>query len=751
MFFTLPKVKFYLLAGLIISQITTTTAFSAEKWSTVTVLGSRDIETSLPGSSALITTEDIRQYTYDDINRILRQVPGVYVRPEDGYGLFPNISLRGADPARSGKVTLMEDGITAAPAPYSAPSAYYSPTAGRMSEIEVLKGSSQVKYGPHTTGGVVNYLSTPIPNERQFYLKGTFGTDQDERVHFHYGDVRDTDVGRFGVLVEEYYRQTNGFKEIDETPDFDGGNRTGFTKSEPMFKVMWESPEDSTYQRVEAKLGYSDIEAQETYLGLSETDFDADPYRRYAATRFDEIQTWNLRKSLSYSRSLTDNIMWNLTGYFNEFHRDWFKLNKAGGVDLSLALAGNDGGTALNILKGQSAGTFNVRHNKRHYAQYGAQNELNFIFDTGDIGHDLDIGFKFHQDYIRRKQNSIDYTQNASGVITGSTINGPGSAGNRRQESHVFSTYIKNDISLGDLVVTPGFRYEKIDYKYIDYGTSGSNSNTITAEDASDLDALAGGLGMQYKLTDTVSLFGGVHQGFSVPGPRDNARSNIKEETSLTTEAGVRYKPTNASQVELVYFHTNFDDLIVTDNIGGSGSGNTENVGDIISQGIELKASYDYGIAANKDFKNPYYVSFTYTNAELDGDSNSTDPESIFAGGVDGAKVPYIPELQFTVGTGLEFDKWSFDITGTYVAETFTTANNSELQRRPDGTLDARFGKTDSYFVVDLGSTYKINENTKLFANIHNVADLEYIVSRHPHGPRPGKPFTALAGIEMLF
>ena len=49
-----------------------------------------------------------------------------------------------------------------APAPYSEPAAYYTPRIGRMSGIEVLKGSSQVRFGPHTTGGVVNYLSTPF-------------------------------------------------------------------------------------------------------------------------------------------------------------------------------------------------------------------------------------------------------------------------------------------------------------------------------------------------------------------------------------------------------------------------------------------------------------------------------------------------------------------------------------------------------------------------------------------------------------
>jgi Fe(3+) dicitrate transport protein len=62
----------------------------------------------------------------------------------------------------------------AAPATYTAPSAYYSPTVERMSGLEVIKGSSQVKYGPHTTGGVINYLSTIIPDEVTTYSKSYY-------------------------------------------------------------------------------------------------------------------------------------------------------------------------------------------------------------------------------------------------------------------------------------------------------------------------------------------------------------------------------------------------------------------------------------------------------------------------------------------------------------------------------------------------------------------------------------------------
>lgn len=110
-----------------------------------TVIGSKQNLEKTPGSGAFITAGEIRTFAYDDINQVIRRTPGVYVRQEDGYGLFPNVSLRGVSTTRNGKITVMEDGILMAPAAYSDPAAYYTPNTGRMSGLEVLKGSSQIK------------------------------------------------------------------------------------------------------------------------------------------------------------------------------------------------------------------------------------------------------------------------------------------------------------------------------------------------------------------------------------------------------------------------------------------------------------------------------------------------------------------------------------------------------------------------------------------------------------------------------
>jgi Fe(3+) dicitrate transport protein len=712
-------------------------------WDVVTVLGVKEDDVVLPGSGARVDTEDIRKHSYDDVNRALRMVPGVYLREEDGFGLFPNISLRGVDTGRSQKVTVMEDGITIAPAPYSAPAAYYSPATGRMSAIEVLKGSSQVKYGPHTTGGVVNYLSTPIPEERSWYLKTLGGSDQEFRGHIYYGDKVTTDAGKFGVLVEQFYRENDGFKTIDTTPDFTDGDGTGFERSEPMLKLSWESPDDATrYQRLEGKIGYSDIKADETYLGLTEDDFAGNPYRRYAASRFDFIDTEHVRSYLRHLIDLSDVLSLTSTVYYNKFQRNWHKLQAVNGANLSRVLAG--GGADLLTMKGEAGGTLTVRNNNRWYEQWGVQQEVGVDFNFLNAEHAVETGIGFHSDFAQRRQHDETRTQAADGTISSTVVGAPGSESNRREESEAIRFYLRDKITFGDLTLVPGFRYEWVDYTFIDH-KSGEKGT-------SDLSVGAGGLGFEYAIDERLALFGGIHQGFSVPGPRDNARSGLKEETSLTTELGAAFTSIDqAFSGSMLYFHSTFDDLLVANNVGGGGAGVSENVGNVVSQGIEAKLQYDLGIATRKQFRNPYYVSFTYTNAELEGDSNSTDAESIFSGGKSRNKVPYIPEFQFSLGSALEFEKWGVGVDGYYVDSTFTTANNTNVQVNDNGVPDARFGKTDRFFIVDLSAHYKPRQDTKLFLNLHNVGDREYIVSRHPHGPRPGRPFTAYAGVELQF
>jgi Fe(3+) dicitrate transport protein len=383
------------------------------------IIGSPEAAREIPGSASYLGAEEIREQNQTDINRVLRQVPGVYVREEDGYGNFPNISLRGVTTVRNSKITVMEDGILAAPAPYTDPAAYYSPALGRMSGLEIIKGSSQIKYGPHITGGVLNYLSTPIPGERSGLFKTHYGSDNEVFALANFGEMVDVRGGRLGYLVEGFYHRSDGFRKIDAAPGVKR-DQTGFVRIEPMVKLAFE-PDTAVPQRIEVKYGYTDFDADETYLGLTEGDFAASPYRRYAATRFDNIATEQHRTYVRHAIKPTEQFQITTTGYYNQFDRAWYKLNDARIAgdptwrNLSETLAGAHGANnALEVLRGTQAGDLRYRNNNRSYYGWGIEQNYRYEFDTGSVDHTLDAGVRYHYDESSRFQNDTVYTQDAT-------------------------------------------------------------------------------------------------------------------------------------------------------------------------------------------------------------------------------------------------------------------------------------------------------------------------------------------------
>ncbi len=177
----------------------------------VTIIGDPADAQQLPGSAFVVDKQELAKFEYTDINRMVRQVPGVYLQEEDGFGLRPNIGIRGAGAERSEKITLMEDGVLIAPAPYSAPAAYYFPTAGRMSGVEVLKGATILRHGPSTVAGVVNLISTRIPEEAHGQLNLEAGEFGSNRVNGgSSANIRNSSSNRWRAIVNHWWFQITG-------------------------------------------------------------------------------------------------------------------------------------------------------------------------------------------------------------------------------------------------------------------------------------------------------------------------------------------------------------------------------------------------------------------------------------------------------------------------------------------------------------------------------------------------------------
>ena len=164
---------------------------------TLTILGRREEARRISGSAHRIDSEVLTDFEYDDIQRVLTKVPGVYVRDEDGFGLRPNIGLRGANSDRSSRVVLMEDTVLLSPAPYSAPAAYYTPLLTRMVGIEVFKGPASIRHGPYTVGGAINFQTAEVPAGHKGAADVAVGQFNYLKLHGRYG-WGGTHYGLFG-------------------------------------------------------------------------------------------------------------------------------------------------------------------------------------------------------------------------------------------------------------------------------------------------------------------------------------------------------------------------------------------------------------------------------------------------------------------------------------------------------------------------------------------------------------------------
>lgn len=723
----------------------------------ISITGSAQRMEAIPGSAHAIDKAELERHSYTDIHRILRSIPGVNMHEEEGFGLFPHIGLRGTRLERNSRITVMEDGVLIAPAPYAAPAAYYFPQTGRMSRIEVRKGSAAIQYGPYTTGGAVNLLSTPIPDQTAGKFDLFFGEHGSHRAHATLGGYD----GQWGWMVEGYSSASDGFKRLDTVPANSGPNTpapsTGFDAENYLAKLRWNSTGDGPYQEIEVKLGKDEKTADETYLGLTQADFETDPFRRYRGSELDQINTDHEQIQVRHFMVLSDAADLTTTAYNNKFARNWYKLhavqNTPGGsytgissiLDDPVGFAG-----AMAWIRGESADGLlgNVRANNREYYSRGVQSELNWQFSTDSIDHELVFGARFHRDQEDRLQWQDSYRMvggNLALVRPGDETGDegraetgiPGSTTNRVTEAEALAVWVQDTIRSGDWTFTPGLRFEDIRITRIDFfeGDNPTRDSERRRRSGSTSVVLPG-FGTTYRLSPEVNLLAGVNRGFAPTGV------GSAEEKSWNYEAGLRYRD-NGLSAALIGFYTRYDNLVgVCTAVSGGGCevGQEFDGGRVDVSGLEAELAYDFGRSADLGFGIPLSIAYTWTDSEFKTSFSSGFGE--WGEVVRGDELPQIPAHQFNLAVGLEWTAFSLNLSANHVAATRAVAGSGPI---------ADDERVDSRTLFDLSAEYRVHPNASLFASVENLTDETYLTARRPAGVRPGMPRTGWLGAKFRF
>lgn len=703
--------------------------------STKVIFGNKYEAKNRTGSSFYISPEELSKFGYTDISRVLRTVPGVNIYEEDGFGLRPNISLRGTSPERSAKVSIMEDGVLIAPAPYSAPAAYYFPSVARMQAVEILKGSSQIQYGPFTTGGAINLVSTQIPESFRGNIKASYGSFNTGQIHAKLGDSK----SNFGYSIEFLNFNSDGFKDL---PD---GSNTGFDKNDVVAKFrLNSSPDAKIKQKTDFKFQYSDEVSNETYLGLTESDFNENPFSRYASSQDDKMTNDHIQFMVSHELQFSNQFRITTDAYYNGFSRNWYKLN-------DIVFNGDKVGISsiletpemypdhLDIVRGDvnsENDAIVLKANNRKYVSKGIQMKFDQHWVTNNVFHDLEVGLRYHYDEEDRFQWKDGYN-----IINGEmnlTSNGnPGSDANRISSARAFAGSILYKFKYDQLTLTPGLRYENISLEREDFGKNDSSRTGVNLNTReNNLDILIPGIGFNYNFNSTSSVYGGVHKGFSPPG---NSPGQEAEE-SINYELGSRFN-FKGLRGDVVLFYNDYSNLLGSDLAasGGTGTLNQFNAGEVAVKGLELLLNYEL-LPSNNSFNLPITFGYTYTDTEFL--SNFGSDEDLWGEVNIGDEIPYISKHQFNTSISLEHKMFVLNLNSRYNGAFRTVAGTGEINSE-NGVV--------SNFIIDFSGKYHLSKNLSITGNVINLLDETYAASKVPAGLRPGHPFGAYAGLEFNF
>ncbi len=694
------------------------------------------IEEEVPGAPQSLSEEDLETFEYDDPHSTFTRVPGVSVRGEDGYGLRPNIGLRGTSSDRSKRVTLLEDGILLTPAPYSAPAAYYFPLITRMVGIDVFKGPGALLYGPQTIGGAINMRAREFPEEG-YRLRADVGIGRftSRKIHLYASGANDWG----GFMIEGVDVGTRGFKELDfGGTGEDDDLTTGFTRDEIIARGFLQRRHAGLYQRLELRFDFSREQSNETYLGLTDDDFRDSPYRRYGASALDNMTWWRVGARVDYRMEVGDNFDLQVTGYRHQFRRSWLRVNRfRNGPTLLDTLSNPDGGIRqvfYRVLSGQEDSASDdeaimLIDNARRYVSRGMQAVANTRFETGEVFHDLRLGLLLHGDEIAREHVETGYLMQARSLVPDGRD--PVTVTDNAGFAFAAAGHVAYRLEYRSLVVTPTARVEYVRNRL-------ENDLTDEVQRGTQI-AVLPGLAASLDVRDDLAVAVGVHRGYSpvAPGQPDE----VEAETAWNYEAGARYHDDEQNRVvELNGFFKDYG------NLSGDCSFASGCASDLVDRQFNGGAVFVWGaellvgwtLTINEEYSIPLRGTYTYTGTRFRTEFRSDNP--LFGEVSEGDALPYIPEHQGTIQAGISAPRWSANL----------SLNATGEMREQAGQGDDGFF-TDRQFMLDVGAEAQVIENARVYLRVENVLNQRPLVSRRPFGARPAKPFSIMLGVKYEF
>ncbi len=670
----------------------------------VEVVGDDLARREQPGSAQVLEAEVLRSARTLSVPEALRKVSGVNVRDEEGFGLRPNIGIRGLNPTRSTKVLLLEDGIPAGYAPYGDNASYYHAPLERYERIEVLKGVGMLRFGPQTIGGAINYV-TPMPS-REFggYVQAVGG-------NLGYHSLR-TRVGGAGFALEAMDRAGDAARENQRLRQRDLNA-----------KYVLDLGEDHAVTLKASRLTEN---SQVTYSGLTEAEY-LHFGRRYNPFANDSFEIARDGGSATH-RIIFGPATVLTSAYAYRFDRDWWRQSSTT-TDTQCGIAFRD--ARLRGERVDPNGCQSIQGRLRSYETRGIEPRLSVFHGIGGIEQEFEASLRWHREVQQRLQ--INATSPSG--RTGTTVE------DNRRETRAISGHLANTFRFGNLLVLPILRFEDVENERFNRLTGRRGSKGI--------DAVVPGLGLNWSPSEDLTVFAGWHQGFAPPRVEDlidNAGGSVDldAEKSRNLEVGLRGRLGGRTSFEAVAFLNDFDRQIAVGSIAGGSTPLA--VGETRYAGAELVLDWD---GRDLGSTGGPYASAALTwlpTAHQEAPFVAVATGLPVGGSASGKRLPYAPTSTATLRAGWRRGPWDASAELQSVGWQWADFANT-VANRPDGQV----GRIPGYGVVNVAVNWNPADSAfSAFATVKNILDRAYIVDR-TRGILPGTPRQVAVGVQYQF
>ena len=667
----------------------------------VSVIEQREGISRAPGSVSVLdkqTLEDSRVFT---VNEALRKLPGVHVRDEEGFGLRPNIGIRGLNPTRSTKITLLEDGIPLAYAPYGDNASYYFPPVERFDIIELVKGVGTLAYGPQTIGGVINFRTPAPTRELSGFVQATGGSRS-------LADVK-ARISANGMLLDFTHKEGKGARD-----------NTSSDLNDLNFKLYRDIGGGHS---LTGRLSYFTEDSQVTYSGLTTAEL-AQRGPRYNPFKNDVFEIKRSGASLTHRMTMTGGTNLTTSLYYAHFDRDWWRQSSTT-TDTQCGTAFRDARLAGNAVNVDACNS--VQGRLRKYDTVGIDSRLKFALGRAGFMHNFEAGVKLHNEEQDRRQ-----VNGASPTARTGTL----SEDNLRQ-TKAASLFVSDHIEIGEnITLTPIVRYE-----YIDSSRRNRLPGGLAGSDT--LGKLIPGVGSSWRLSSNMVAFAGVHRGFAPPRTEDiiagsGTSTEVGAEESTNSELGLRYNTLDGFSAQASVFRNDFKRLIAVGSIAGGATPLAE--GQALFQGIELSGSW-YS-------RSGPFVTAALTllpTAEQSTPFRKVLGGTLVAGSMAGNRQPYAPKQTTAVTVGWQQRDWLAQLEAVHIGAQFADFANTLAS-----SADGQSGQIVAQTTFNAALNYHFNRSLTVFATVKNLTNKAYIVDR-TRGIQTSSPQLAQVGLRWTY